>query len=175
MEQTQTKGIYLYAMEYALYFGLILITKMVLAPYTGESSVIRFLFSFFLIIIPVAGYLLTKRFRNISGYTKFSQIFIFGILMYFFASLLSGIFDYVYYQYINQQFFQEQIELMNTLLQSTFENTADISEEAKSVLPQTPIELVFNSIWGMLIMGVLYAAVVALFLRKKQTQTINLK
>lgn len=173
MEQEKAKGIYLYSMEYALYFGLILIIKMVLSSFARELSFVAILVSLFVVIVPFAGYVLTKRFRDVSGYVKFSQIFLFGIFMYFFASLLSGIFDYVYYQYINPEFFQEQITEVNAMVQELLTASGSDKEMKAALeqeLPSTPIEMVYNSIFGMLLMGAVYALVVALFLSKKQIQ-----
>ena len=177
MEQNKTKGIYTYAMEYAIYFGLLLIIKMILSSFVKESQFVSALMVLFLLVIPVAGFLLTKRFRDVSGYTSFSQIFLFGVFMYFFASLLSGIFDYVFYQYLNPQFFQEQISDVNTLLNEMVNSgmitDSEFAAQLEAESPATPIEVVYQGMWGMMMMGVVYSLFLALFLRKKKITISN--
>ncbi len=177
MEQNKTKGIYTYSMEYAIYLGLLLIVKMLVSSLDKESVFVSTLLMLFLIVVPVAGYILTKRFRDASGYSSFSQIFLFGVLMYFFASLLSGIFDYVYYQYLNPQFFQEQLSDVNKLLGEMVNAGMITDEEFATQLeaekPSSPIEVVYQGIWGMIMMGAIYSLFLALILRKKKTSVSN--
>ena len=177
MEQNKTKSIYTYSMEYALFFGLILIIKMVLSSFARESQFISLLLSLFLVIIPIAGYILTKRFRDLSGYTSFSQLFVFGVFMYFFSSLLSGIFDYVFYQYLNPQFFQAQLADVETLLGEMVNagliTDSELVAQMEAENPQTPIEVVYQGMWGMLMLGSLYSLILALILRKKKTTISN--
>ena len=177
MEQNKTKGIYTYSMEYAIYLGLLLIVKMLVSSLDKESVFVTTLLMLFLMVVPVAGYILTKRFRDVSGYSSFSQIFLFGVLMYFFASLLSGIFDYVYYQYLNPQFFQEQLSDVNKLLGEMVNAGMITDEEFAAQLeaekPSSPIEVVYQGIWGMIMMGAIYSLFLALILRKKKTAVSN--
>ena len=176
MEQNKTKGIYTYSMEYAIYLGLLLIIKMVLSSFAKESQFVSTLLLLFLIIIPVVGFVLTKRFRDVSGYVSFSQIFIFGVFMYFFASLLCGIFDYVYYQYLNPQFFQEQLSDVNNLLGEMINSglaDGEFAAQLEAEKPVSPIEMVYQGIWGMIMMGAIYSLILALFLRKKKNTISN--
>ena len=177
MEQNKTKGIYTYSMEYAIYLGLLLIAKMLVSSLDKESVFVSTLLMLFLMVVPVVGYVLTKRFRDVSGYSSFSQLFLFGVLMYFFASLLSGIFDYVYYQYLNPQFFQDQLSDVNKLLGEMVNAGMITDEEFAAQLeaekPSSPIEVVYQGIWGMIMMGAIYSLFLALILRKKKTTVSN--
>ena len=177
MDQNKQKGIYTYSMEYAIYLGLLMMLKMVLSSYAKDSQFVSVLLMMFSIIIPVAGYVLAKRFRDVSGYTSFSQLFLFGVFMFFFASLLSGIFDYVYYQYLNPQFFQEQLSDVNALV-TEMVNTGIISDkefadQMHAEKPVTPIEMVYQGMWGTMMLGAVYSLILALFLRKKKTTVSN--
>lgn len=173
MEQSNIKSVSMYAMEYGTYFGLILIAKMVLSSFAQNSLFISTLVLLFLVAIPVVGYLFTKKFRDVSGYITFGKLFLFGALMFFYASLLSGIFDYLYYEYINPEYFQAQqaqvLSLVDAMIQGgNIEGDEELSNLLKQEIPSAPINLVFQSIWGTLIMGTLYALLLALFLKKKE-------
>lgn len=170
MEQNKTKGIYLYAMEYAIYLGLLLIVKMVLSSFVGRFPVLDFVMLLFLVAVPIVGYLLVKRFRDESGCCSFSKIFFFGVLLYFFASLISGIFDYVYYQYINPEFFQQQLSDVDTLLKQMVDggyiSDSDMIAQLDAEKPHTSIDLVYQGMFGMIMMGAVYSLILALILRK---------
>lgn len=172
MEQNKTKGIYLYAMEYAIYLGLLFIIKLLLSA-NSSYPFMALLAMLVLIAIPVLGFVLTRKFRNESGCTSFIQIFFFGLMLYFFASLLSGIFEYVYYQYINNEFFQEQLNAINKLAQElTSTGYIEDAELFNKELPLSPIAMVYQGMWGTLILGAIYSLVLALILRKK-SQTVS--
>jgi hypothetical protein len=173
MEQNNTKGIYLYAMEYAIYMGLLLILKMILSSFSGSFSIIMgFIMLLLVVAVPVVGYVLTKRFRDESGYCSFSKIFLFGVMFYFFASLISGIFDYVYYQYINPEFFQQQLSDIDILMQQMVEvgyiSDPDMVAQLEAEKPHSPIAMVYQGMFGMIMIGTAYSLLLAIFLRKKK-------
>lgn len=174
MEQNKTKGIYLYAMEYAIYLGLLLIVKMVLSSFVGRFPALDIIMLLFLVAVPVFGYLLVKRFRDESSYCSFSKIFFFGVLLYFFASLISGIFDYVYYQYINPEYFQQQLSNVDALLQQMVEigyvSDPEMIAQLDAEKPHSSIDLVYQGMFGMIMMGAVYSLILALVLRKRNSK-----
>ncbi|MBO5719943.1 MAG: DUF4199 domain-containing protein [Bacteroidales bacterium] len=174
MEQDRPKGVIRYSMEYAIYFGLLLIIKTVLASFVTKSMFVGMLMFFVVPMIPVVGFILTKRFRDVSGFSKFANIFLFGLTMYFFASLLSGLFDYLYYQYINPEFFQEQISSLNGVMQELINSGSitdgELIEELNKEMPSTPIQTVIQGIWGTFILGAIYSLFLALILFKRQSK-----
>ena len=177
MEQNKTKGIYAYSMEYALYFGLLLIVKMLVSSLDKESAFVTSLLMLFTMAVPVVGYVLTKRFRDVSGFSSFSQLFLFGVLMYFFAGLLSGMFDYIYYQYLNPQFFQEQLsdvdKLLGEMVNVGMITDSELTAQLEAEKPTSPIEVVYQGIWGMIMMGAIYSLVLALILRRRKKTVSN--
>ena len=89
-----------------------------------------------------------------------------GILLFFFASLISGLAQYIYYVYINPEYIKSQLSAAVTLLES-LNMTSDPSllEAVKTGLEQgnipSPMAVVIQQMWVNVFFGSLLSAVMA--------------
>lgn len=92
--------------------------------------------------------------------------------MYFFSALLSGIFEYVYYQYLNPDYLYAQQEALKVLVEElakvdTSQTMSEFQSSYANVAPTTAIQFVFQGIWGLFMLGSIYSLILALILRKR--------
>lgn len=170
MEQNNSKTILQYAMEYGTYLGILIIVKFIITTFAATSQFAATFGTVLVVAVPLFAYYLTKWFRQKSGNGSFGKLFLFGIYMYFFAALLSGIFDYVYYQYINPEYLysqQEAVEALVTELSKSGDSQmlTDFKDEYEKMGPMSAIQMAFQGIWGMLILGTVYALILALLMQ----------
>lgn len=72
-----------------------------------------------LLFVPLVVFFMMRRFSNQNeGGSYFSQLWMMGILLFFFASLISGLAQYIYYVYINPEYIKSQLSAAVTLLES---------------------------------------------------------
>ena len=87
-------------------------------------------------------------------------------LLFFFASLISGLAQYIYYVYINPEYIKSQLSAAVTLLES-LNMTSDPSllEAVKTGLEQgnipSPMAVVIQQMWVNVFFGSLLSAVMA--------------
>ncbi|WP_455498846.1 DUF4199 domain-containing protein [Coprobacter sp.] len=179
LQDTPRKSIARYAMEYGVYFGLYLIVKFVLTTFSINNFVANFASEVLLIAIPFFLYFIMRHYKKQDGgNVRFSQLWMFGIFLFFFASLLSGVVEYVYYRYINPTYIETQmaavLDLIEKMTQTQNSETLKMMREglAKGGAP-SPIEMVFQTIWANVFFGSLLSIIVALIVaRKKKIKTL---
>ena len=77
---------------------------------------------------------------------------------------------------LNPQFFQEQLSDVNNLLGEMINSglaEGEFAAQLEAEKPISPIEMVYQGIWGMIMMGAIYSLILALFLRKKKNTISN--
>lgn len=95
-----------YAMQYGTYMGIYWILKFIFFPMGLKFPILEVLFMVLTIGVPVLGYVYARRFRDryCEGYISFFKAFAFCFLMYMFASILTAVAHYIYFQYIDNGF-----------------------------------------------------------------------
>ncbi|MEI3342761.1 MAG: DUF4199 domain-containing protein [Coprobacter fastidiosus] len=107
-----------YAMEYGVYFGIYLIVKFALTTFSLNNFVANFVSEVLLIAIPFILYYIMRHYKKQDGgNVRFGQLWMFGIFLFFFASLLSGVAEYVYYRYINPTYIEMQMAAVLDLIE----------------------------------------------------------
>lgn len=172
MGQNSNKNLIQYAMEYGSYLGLMLIFKFVLASFSTTSSISNILASILIIAVPVMAFYFMRMFRDRSKIYTYGKLCLFGIYMYFFSALLSGIFEYIYYQYLNPDYLYAQQEALKLLVEElakvdTSQTMSEFQSSYAAVAPTTAIQFVFQGIWGLFMLGSIYSLILALILRKR--------
>lgn len=170
-EEFRVKSIMQLAMEYGTYLGLFFIVKFMINIFVLQVPFLSIIMVLMLIAIPVITYYQIRRFCDIVAQRSVARIWLFGIYLFFFASLLSGAAEYVYYRYINPDFLFQQQQQMESLLNGMYQQKGgEIFANMQATLAesgvQTPIEAVFSGIWGTVFFGSLYSLILALFMRK---------
>ena len=88
LREAPKKSIARYAMEYGVYFGIYLIVKFALTTFSLNNFVANFVSEVLLIAIPFILYYIMRHYKKQDGgNVRFSQLWMFGIFLFFFASL----------------------------------------------------------------------------------------
>ena len=174
LREAPKKSIARYAMEYGVYFGIYLIVKFALTTFSLNNFVANFVSEVLLIAIPFILYYK----KQDGGNVRFSHLWMFGIFLFFFASLLSGVAEYVYYRYINPTYIEMQmaavLDLIEKMTQAQDSEMLQVMRDglAKGGAP-SPIEMVFQTIWANVFFGSLLSIIIALIVsRKKKIKTL---
>ena len=178
MEKNNTqKGIVQFAMEAGAYMGLYFVVKFIFAVLSLNYPFCNVVSTIMLLFVPLVVFFMMRRFSNQNeGGSYFSQLWMMGILLFFFASLISGLAQYIYYVYINPEYIKSQLfnpeyiksqlSAAVTLLES-LNMTSDPSllEAVKTGLEQgnipSPMAVVIQQMWVNVFFGSLLSAVMA--------------
>ena len=179
LREAPKKSIARYAMEYGVYFGIYLIVKFALTTFSLNNFVANFVSEVLLIANPFILYYIMRHYKKQDGgNVRFSQLWMFGIFLFFFASLLSGVAEYVYYRYINPTYIEMQmaavLDLIEKMTQAQDSEMLQVMRDglAKGGAP-SPIEMVFQTIWANVFFGSLLSIIIALIVsRKKKIKTL---
>lgn len=168
MEKNNTqKGIVQFAMEAGAYMGLYFVVKFIFAVLSLNYPFCNVVSTIMLLFVPLVVFFMMRRFSNQNeGGSYFSQLWMMGILLFFFVSLISGLAQYIYYVYINPEYIKSQLSAAVTLLES-LNMTSDPSllEAVKTGLEQgnipSPMAVVIQQMWVNVFFGSLLSAVMA--------------
>ncbi len=138
MKQGKT-NIQQYAMYFGTYMGVYWILKFILFPLGFTIPFLQFLFIGLTLGVPFMGYYYLKIYRDkiCGGSISFSKAFIFTVMLYVFASLLTAVAHFVYFQFIDQGFIIENITLIINQFLEQVDEVPNLSE--------TDVELMHTS------------------------------
>ncbi len=127
------------------------------------------------IILGVGVYLGTRTAREsiYQGKISFSQAVMAGVIISFFAGLVTGIFNFIYVKWINTNFLEFLISESKNLMAgkaSPEEIQKQIEEIKKSF---SPSQQFFASVTGTLFYGLIISLVIAIILRNKAPQDFS--
>lgn len=151
MEKNNTqKGIVQFAMEAGAYMGLYFVVKFIFAVLSLNYPFCNVVSTIMLLFVPLVVFFMMRKFSNQNeGGSYFSQLWMMGILLFFFASLISGLAQYIYYVYINPEYIKSQLSAAVTLLES-LNMTSDPSllEAVKPVWNRGIFRLLWQSLFS---------------------------
>ena len=114
------------------------------------------------------------RYHRENGYISgFSLLWMMGIMLFFFASLICCVPEYIFYQYINPDYvanaMQQSLKLIDELGIIKQEEVLDAYRETveKGGVP-TAIQMIMSSMWSNVFFGSLLAIIVAPFVSRKK-------
>lgn len=169
-QQNAKKSIVQWAMDYGKYIGAILIVKFILTAITMYHPMVSFFALIAGIAIPIIAYIIIKKFRDQTNYSKFTQIWAFGLYLFLFGALLSGAVEYIYYRFINPDYilllYKNLANAIEELANNNIDSLKDITDVIKETPPPTSIEFVLQGVWTSIFMGSIYSAILAIFMRK---------
>lgn len=165
-------------MEYGAYMGLLFIAKFFVSTYALRSSSANMVSTLMAIAIPILAFYMIRWFRDKSGHNTFARIWLFGIYMFFFAALLSGAAEYVYYRYINPDYIQIQQQAIADMLgELSQKNSMPFLTTVQKALGESstpsPIDMVFQGIWASAFLGSVYSLLLAAFMRSKGKRNVQ--
>ena len=175
--KTERKSLLVYGMEGGVWLGLYLIARFFCGVAGGYSPLFNTIAVVLFIITPVVLYRIMLQYHKHNGYVSgFSLLWMMGIMLFFFASLISCIPEYIFYQYISPDYIanatSQSIKLIEEMGVIETQGTVD---ELRQMLEDnallTPMQMVMSSMWGNVFFGSLLSIVVAPFvLRNKNTK-----
>lgn len=176
----EQKGIMQFAMEWGVYMGLYFVVKFIFEVWSVDSFFCNAVSLLMLLCIPVVVYSAMRRYDRQNGLKcYFAQLWMLGILLFFFTSLISSLAQYIYYVYINPEYigaqFKSAVELMEALnLMASDPSLLDAMKTAleKGNVP-TPMSVVVERMWVNLFFGSLLSAAVAWLVKLRAKSNIT--
>lgn len=183
MEEDKTKSIYAYGAEYGLYMGLYLSAIslcFMLSLYIMELSVAVYPL---LIAVPIFLWVMMRRLyaKNVM-FRLNSALWMFGICVFFFGSLICGGVTTAFMYFVEPQFFSKYATmtmefLQNSPLESQYTQEIELLQKAvdKQELP-SPIDFVISMMWATVFFGSVTSMILSPLVRVfEQRRTYRIK
>jgi hypothetical protein len=177
---TERKSLLVYGMEGGVWLGLYLIVRFFCGVAGTYISLLNTVAMLLFIATPFVVYRIMLQYHKHNGYVSgFSLLWMMGIMLFFFASLISCVPEYIFYQYISPDYIAnaaaESVKLIEQM--GVIENSATLDEMRQMLqgeaLP-TSMQMVMSSMWSNVFFGSLLSIVVAPFvLRSKNKNNIK--
>lgn len=173
MEPEPKKSIYKRAAEWGLPFGLYIACMGVASIYANYFAPLSIIFILMIMATPlVVYYFQRRRFIEDDGFTEYAGLWMLGILLFIFGSVIASFIIYLVLQYFRPDFMYEQarmvIEAYSKIPQASDSEVLRVLQRMvdEKLLP-TPIEAVFNAFWFITFFGSLVSAITALIAQRK--------
>ena len=173
MEPEPKKSIYKRAAEWGLPFGLYIACMGVASIYADYFAPLSIIFILMIMATPlVVYYFQRRRFIEDDGFTEYAGLWMLGILLFIFGSVIASFIIYLVLQYFRPDFMYEQarlvIEAYSKIPQASDSEVLRVLQRMvdEKLLP-TPIEAVFNAFWFITFFGSLVSAITALIAQHK--------
>lgn len=174
------KGIVQFAMEWGVYMGLYFVVKFIFEVKSMDSFFCNTVSLLLLLCIPIVVYYAMRKYDRQNGLKcYFSQLWMLGILLFFFTSIISSLAQYIYYVYINPEYikmqFQSAVELMEAW--NLLANDPSLLEAVKTGIEQgnvpSPMSVVVQHIWVNLFFGSLLSAAMAWLVKQRAKSNLT--
>lgn len=175
MENNRPVSLTKCAMEYGLYMSVYLLI-IFFCFINSQLPFIGTILMALIIILPFFLYKLMIRYALSISYaqTTFPHLWLFGIMLMIFSSIPAGLVQYIYHQYVNPEWFGQQMEIIKTSFAS-IENPdnliTDLKQQIESIVEPTAIQLAIQYMWLTAFFGTfasLLAAPFAVSFRRKR-------
>lgn len=173
-ELTERKSLLRYSMEGGVWLGLYLVVRFVCGIAGIYSPIFDILALVLYVGTPFVLYHIMLRYHRENGYISgFSLLWMMGIMLFFFASLICCVPEYIFYQYINPDYvanaMQQSLKFIDELGIIKQEEVLDAYRETveKGGVP-TAIQMIMSSMWSNVFFGSLLAIIVAPFVSRKK-------
>lgn len=178
-EPVARKSLLRYSMEGGVWLGLYMVVRFaftVLSSYSPVASIVALcLFAG----TPVVLYYLMAHYCRTNGpVVFFSLLWMMGIMLFFFASLICSIPEYVFYRFIDPQYITNLFDQAFAILKENDLLGGTVTlDDLRKVLDEggapSPMQMILQSIWSNVFFGSLLSMVVALIVmvshkRKKE-------
>ena len=173
MEPEPKKSIYKRAAEWGLPFGLYIACMGVASIYADYFAPLSIIFILMIMATPlVVYYFQRRRFIEDDGFTEYAGLWMLGILLFIFGSVIASFIIYLVLQYFRPDFMYEQARMVinaySKIPQASDSEVLRVLQRMvdEKLLP-TPIEAVFNAFWFITFFGSLVSAITALIAQRK--------
>lgn len=155
------------AMRSGLILGVLFSVNFLLSA--SQNSVLNFLTYFVVVAIVVVTYRLTIQFREGAclGYISYGRSFLFILMSFFYAALISSLVKFIYFQ-INPAYLSNLYNEMMLLVESL---NLPVEQEMEEALSQVlrPASFAIQYIWANMLLGVFVALIMSAFTRKEKS------
>lgn len=171
MEQSKT-SIYQRAGEWGVPFGLYLACTGMASIFADWFSPLSLVFLVLLLGTPVMVYWFQRRkFIEDDGFTEYSSLWMLGIMLFIFGTVLASFIIYLVLQYVRPNFMYEQAQVViDTYSKMPQMRDSDMLRVIQRMVDErllpSPIETVVNSFWFISFSGSLVSAITALVARR---------
>ncbi|MBQ8423056.1 MAG: DUF4199 domain-containing protein [Coprobacter sp.] len=166
-----------YAMEYGVYVGGYLILMFACVVWSQYSVIANLMGTAMLVSVPAILYIVMRHYVRAEADVRFARLWLLGIFVFFFASLISGFAQYIYFEYINPDWIPSLVEQQLALLEAMGSQSPEMAELADVLrtgvdngVSFAPIDVVFMMMWWNVFTGSILSLFVALFARISNRQ-----
>ena len=170
MEPIKYSKVYNAAMWHGLILSIYLVVRFFFIVSSGQNFLLNLLVIGLTIGIPFMAFYLGKDFSKKSEeeltYRKF---FSHGFFMFFFASLILALVEYLYYNHINPDFISTQYEALIqsvALLKETMPEATQLEEVINNSPMPTATQMSMQNIWMYSFAGIIISLINAYILNK---------
>ena len=176
----QNKSLQEHAMRFGTAMGIFWIFKFIFLPLGFHVQFLQLLFIVLTCFVPFLGYRYTRTFRDkyCYGAINFTQAYLFNILMYFFAALLTSVGHFIYFNFIDNGFITDtyisQLEILKSNVSGDLETSVDqLIETFNIIADMKPIQLTLQLFFQNIFYGSLLAIPTALLVMKRKKQNLS--
>ncbi len=162
-------------MLYGTYMGIFWIFKFALLPIGLVFSPCALLFLLLTCAVPVIVFLMTRSFRDkqCEGELSFFSALVFTFQIYLFASILTAIGHYLYFQFLDNGFIYTQIQAQLDVLKDEPSMKAQISQitHAMDILRGlSPIQLTMQLLSQNIFYGIIFSLPIAMLTMRRKSR-----
>lgn len=173
METRNRSYLQSYAMLYGTYMGLFWILKFPLFPIGIRYPFFLLIYATLTVAVPFLGYYYARQYRDrvCGGSIRFINAWVFLLLIYMFAALLTAVCHYIYFSFFDKGFifntYDKMIDEMNNPIFKKYHYA-----QAKAMIREfeslTPIKITLQLISTNVFYGNILALITAPFVMKKK-------
>ena len=166
------KSIYQRASEWGLPFGLYLSCAAVASIFADWFAPLSVIFILLLVATPLVVYYFQRRkFDEDDGFTEYAALWMLGILLFIYGSIIAGFIVYLILQFIRPDFMYDQAQQVIEAYSKIPEmRDSDLLTVIKRLVNErlmpSPIEVVFNAFWFTTFGGSVTSAITAIVARR---------
>lgn len=155
------------AMNYAAVLGIYFLIKFFISVFAGQDTLLLSVSMVMTLIVPYIVYLIQKNYRDIKldGTISYSSALLFGLYLFFYSSLILGLGQYIYYQFINPKFLENTFKTTIDELYNLGINEKLIDEAVKKGV-SSPIITTFQNIVMNTFLGFFVVLITSAFVKK---------
>lgn len=174
------KSLLVYAMEGGVWMGLYLVIRFFCGVASIYSPMLNALAMLLYIGTPFVLYrILLQYHKSNDGVSGFALLWMMGIMLFFFASLICSVPEYIFYQYISPDYIANATSQSLKLIEEMglIEGGETLNEmrnmlEGEALL--TPMQMIMSSMWANVFVGSLLSIIVAPFVTRTKNKN-NIK
>lgn len=169
MQQIQQSKVYNAAMWHGLYFSVFLIIRFLALVNADANLFLNAIVIGLTLAIPVVALNFGILFKRQNEGATYRHFFSHGFFMFFFASLILTLFEYIYYSYIDQSFITEQYQLLLNNIDTLKVNMPELTQ-IEAIVKESPIptasQMSMQNIWMYSSAGIIISLINSLILSK---------